>query len=370
MKSLFAVTKVDNGTYHHWIDFFRFLAAFAVLIFHYKHFYYFGGAGDASFFQINGNLETLPFYNFLQFFYNHGMRGVDFFWVISGFVFSAVYFNKKVDSFTFFKSRFSRLYPLHFLTLIIITLLQIISLNIYDHFQIYPINDIYHFILNIFFISSWGFESGNNFNWPIWSVSIELIIYFVFFVVMSKLFKKGILYPAFMTTIFILLYYLNSFHNIFSSLIFLCGYYFFAGSCIFFIRTLCLNYNKVQFIPLLSCFLILIGYFSVGKILNNHDIYVFPALVLFISYLDLTIKKIGMKISYLGNLCYGVYLWHVPIQVFLMILMFQYSIEKRLEILNSNIFIIFFFTIVMFIAHLSYKYFEKPMRMKINYLYK
>ena len=51
------------------------------------------------------------------------------------------------------------------------------SLNKFGNYQINSINDTYHFILNFFFISGWGFEKSYSFNGPIWSVSIELIIY-------------------------------------------------------------------------------------------------------------------------------------------------------------------------------------------------
>ena len=37
------------------------------------------------------------------------------------------------------------------------------------------------FILNFFLVSGWGFEKGPSFNGPVWSVSVEIIIYFFFF---------------------------------------------------------------------------------------------------------------------------------------------------------------------------------------------
>ena len=82
-------------------------------------------------------------------------------------------------------------YPLHFATLIIVTLLLFANWIINSSFQINPFhhNDIYHFVLQLFFISSWGFENGHSFNTPIWSVSIEIAIYGVFFLLMDYLKK-------------------------------------------------------------------------------------------------------------------------------------------------------------------------------------
>ena len=88
---------------------------------------------------------------------------------------------KKISIRTFFINRFSRLYPLHFITLLIVLILQIIYQNLNENYFVYENNDIYHLFLQLLFISNWGFEKGYSFNGPIWSVSIELIVYFIFY---------------------------------------------------------------------------------------------------------------------------------------------------------------------------------------------
>ena len=40
-----------------------------------------------------------------------------------------------------------------------------------------------HFLLNVVFANYWGFQAGASFNGPAWSVSIELIAYFVFVII-------------------------------------------------------------------------------------------------------------------------------------------------------------------------------------------
>ena len=59
----------------------RFLAAFAVLIWHYQHFAY---VADTPVGLVR---EQLPFYGLLQLFYLAGEYGVWVFWCISGFIF-------------------------------------------------------------------------------------------------------------------------------------------------------------------------------------------------------------------------------------------------------------------------------------------
>lgn len=48
---------------------------------------------------------------------------------------------------------------------------------------IYPYNDAYHALLNLFLAPAWGFEHGWSFNAPIWSVSVEVLLYASFFAV-------------------------------------------------------------------------------------------------------------------------------------------------------------------------------------------
>ena len=75
------------------------------------------------------------------------------FYAISGFVFAYVYLstNEKVSGKEFFVNRFARLYPLHFATLIIVAILQLINWGTTNFFQIVHYNDFYHFILQLFF---------------------------------------------------------------------------------------------------------------------------------------------------------------------------------------------------------------------------
>jgi len=43
-------------------------------------------------------------------------------------------------------------------------------------------HDSYHFVLHLFLASNWGFQKGHSFNTPVWSVSVEVLLYALFFV--------------------------------------------------------------------------------------------------------------------------------------------------------------------------------------------
>src|SRR5476651_1230145 len=103
----------------------RFFCALAVVLWHYQYYFFVPGSLSAR--------QSLPFYEVLSIFYNAGYYAVDWFWVLSGYVFFMKYCDvladEKMSAGTFFGRRFSRLYPLHLLTLLLVIALQILSLS-------------------------------------------------------------------------------------------------------------------------------------------------------------------------------------------------------------------------------------------------
>ena len=211
------------------IEFLRLLTSLSVLLYHYRHF--FGPYNSYSSNNFFDDKTELPFFSLLENFYINGFYGVHVFYTISGFVFAHVYLSidRKITSKEFFLNRFARLYPLHFATLIIVALLQILHLLSSNSFQIIMVNDVYHFILNLFFISSWGFEKGHSFNGPIWSFSIEVAIYFAFFFLIEYLRKYKLTLVIVLSIIFLLLRKLN----INDSLFIECARLFFSGVLVY-----------------------------------------------------------------------------------------------------------------------------------------
>ncbi len=162
------------------LDVVRGLAALSIVIFHWGHFFYRGSHPAPDF-----DAASLPFHSFLFLFYEGGEMVVDLFFVLSGFVFYWLYSEKIADrsigAWNFLVLRFSRLYPLHFATLLLVLLLQSLYREQTGTAFVYPHNDLYHFGLQLAFVSEWGFQSGHSFNGPIWSVSIEILLYAIFF---------------------------------------------------------------------------------------------------------------------------------------------------------------------------------------------
>lgn len=137
----------------------------AVLFWHYQHFSYIADK-PTDFVR-----EEQPLYSIFSLFYDYGYYGVQVFWCISGFIFFWKYktaiADKIVNVKNFFILRFSRLYPLHLATLLLIALLQLIYFSQKNFYFVYQHNDYIHFFLQLFLASNWGVEKGPSFNGPI-----------------------------------------------------------------------------------------------------------------------------------------------------------------------------------------------------------
>lgn len=159
----------------------RFLSAIAVLVWHYQHFAFNGTRVDVV-------RPEQPFYALLKPLYEHGYLGVQVFWCISGFIFFWKYgqaiAEHRVGARKFFVLRFSRLYPLHLATLLLVLALQPLYQWMHGQPFVYQHNDAGHFVRQLLLASNWADANDWSFNGPIWSISVEVLVYAVFFVLL------------------------------------------------------------------------------------------------------------------------------------------------------------------------------------------
>jgi peptidoglycan/LPS O-acetylase OafA/YrhL len=198
----------------------RFTCAMTVLVWHFQHF---AMAGDgAAMQQPHEPLGLLlwPLYHF-------GLFGVQVFWCISGFIFYWKYGDaiaaRRIEPKRFFWLRFSRLYPLHFATLLIVAALQPIYVALAGKPFVYPDNGPVNFLLQLGLADQWGGPRDYSFNGPIWSVSAEVFVYVLFFMLL-RIFGKS---PWLILGAIGLA--LGSIWSGISSPTLICGGYFFAG---------------------------------------------------------------------------------------------------------------------------------------------
>jgi peptidoglycan/LPS O-acetylase OafA/YrhL len=161
------------------LDALRGLAALTVVFWHWQHFFLLFPRA------VPPPTVWLPFHRVFFLFYSVGWIAVDLFFSLSGFIFFWLYAEAisagRISAWDFFVLRFSRLYPLHLVSLLAVAAGQLVFLRMTHGFFVYVWNDWYHFLLNLGFASGWGFEKGFSFNGPVWSVSVEVALYVMFF---------------------------------------------------------------------------------------------------------------------------------------------------------------------------------------------
>ncbi len=298
----------------------RFLSAISVLLWHFQHFSFVEDKPQ----NFSRNLQ--PLYSYLEIFYQHGFYGVQIFWCISGFIFFWKYRDAiscgRVSGVGFFVLRFSRLYPLHIVTLVLVALLQgEFSLQTQSYF-VYPFNDVKHFIAQLFFASNWGIVRGYSFNGPIWSISIEVVVYFLFFITLRVAGKSAWVNVG-MLTLCGFAYLLKAPLTIVG-----CIAFFYAGglSAILLQKTTGTKWEGIS-VLIVIIFLALAPWWAWRTRLFEQPEMILvgllaytPALI-FVASRDFSVGANAQRvIEAAGNMTYSSYLIHFPIQLMVVIM--------------------------------------------------
>lgn len=367
-----------NLPYYPAIDFFRWLGALVILIWHYHHFYfekpYFGPTNGSP----SWVFEAQPFYEYLALPYHHGMWAVQFFWMLSGFVFGFVYLGRGLSAKEFFILRFSRLYPLHFLSLILIASLQYFSLLTLGSFQILEINDLYHFALNLFYAQHWGFEEGYSFNSPSWSVSVEELVYWGFWLLVIRFNARSFSLILLIAGLAFLMYPVLG--------IFAFAFFFFFGGVLVYQLHTRLSSAGVGLVAaiLFALVVVTIQVISISPLLAEK--FAFPFLVkivsgwqnlcVFLSFAVILLivaevdartflpNGVNQFFKKAGSLTYSTYMLHLPIQVLIIIICDHLSISRA--VFDGELVFIIYLVLVIAVGAASYFYFERPMQALIR----
>jgi peptidoglycan/LPS O-acetylase OafA/YrhL len=336
---------VTAPQYRNSTNFLRGAASLSVLIWHYQHFFY---SGPTTF-----TPDIQPLFSYLKIFYLNGYFAVQLFWCISGLVLCHAYIGKQnVNLRGYVTARFSRLYPLHVTTLVVVAILQTLSQSLFGTFQIYFENDVKHFLLNLLFIQSWGLQKGFSFNAPSWSVSVEIAVYILFFVSLRTLRRTKLVGSITLLGSWIVV--THFYPNIFFGE---CLSYFLIGVSIWF-ATSNATFKKSLLIGLLSSS---VSYLLLSHGQINKAAAVIITLVFTVSLLDRFPTMLNQKLfKRFGELTYSVFLWHIPLQLMIIILVIKFDIDQ--SIYKSPIFLFAFLVATYTVGNFSFTYIEKPTR--------
>jgi peptidoglycan/LPS O-acetylase OafA/YrhL len=327
----------------------RFVAAFAMLIWHYQHFAY---VADEP---VDLVTNHLPFYGALRLFYEAGKYGVWVFWCTSGFIFFWKYrdtiFDRSTGSWTFFVFRLSRLYPLHLVTLLAVAILQSVYFHSQGYFFVYQNNDVPHFFLQIFMASDWGLQRSNSFDGPIWSISIEVLVYAVFFLMLRFVTKSALLNVVVITVC------LN-----FSGQIFSCLAFFYAGGLAAIVRRSIAGTNYAVVIERVAWLTIaaipVLIFWLQPPIVDWLFLLAFTPLLLFCLSRNITVSaSIQALVEAAGNMTYSSYLLHFPIQL---MIASAYAISGNPIPLYSDWFFAIYVTSTLIASYFTYRSYEAP----------
>lgn len=314
---------------------------------------------------------------FMSHFFKEGFVGVSFFFVLSGFIIAYNYQNKflekKTTKRTFWVARIARIYPLHWLTLLIAAALgnYVVATNAFDWCK--------HFLASATLTNAYIPESSYFFSFdsPSWSLCCEQLFYFVFpFLVPIVGNYKNLLYAFLVVAILMLI----GMHYTPESLI--KGYWyvnpitrfpdFIAGMLLYQLYTHLKNKNitsrQGSLIEIASIVLFFAFYLyatEIPKVYRYSCYYWLPIAFVLITFalqrgvISKILSNRYLKIG--GEISFSFYLIHLLIITSYL----EWQKESSFQI-ASYISIPVLFCITILLSLISYYYFEKPMNKRVK----
>jgi peptidoglycan/LPS O-acetylase OafA/YrhL len=325
-----------------------------------------------------------PLFDSLRYLYENGFRMVDLFFVISGLVMYLRYESEvrqgSVSAVRYVGARIARLWPLATLTLIVCAVLTWIHHVTYGSFLFYEQNDIVAFVLNLGFMQAGFFSNvGLSFNGPSWTIAVEFWIYLLLFVVLRRFRRPTVVVvPVALAATALLVNQSQPLLSLWYRG--LAG--FFVGVSLSVVRSCILarlarprrlarfliSLGTAAFVlVLLQMYMpnidVVTGFSDDSRLYLWHMAAVFMPVVLGLSLLKNPDNRWSRRVmTWLGNMSYGVYMWHVPVQMALILFVRRLNLED--QIFNAS-FLMTFVLIVVLVATIGFHTVEVPSRRRI-----
>lgn len=306
--------------------------------------------------------------------FSEGFLGVSFFFVLSGFIltynYDSRFSQKTISKKSFYVARFARIYPMHFVTMIIALILSLIVGN----------NDNY-LIQNSLLIQSFYNDKDIFFslNAPSWSISDEMFFYIVFpFVLLFNINIRLLIFFILTAAILYLNIYLD--HDNQHYWLYISPIFRFADFLLGIILYSIYKYIKINFkninenileILSMSIFILFFVYHNYFSISYRYSIYYWLPMFLIILAFAISgssenkgfFSKVlcNKYLVWLGEISFCFYLIHLIVIRVMSSMMNRLFTDIDLIILSLLCFIA-----TLIASALAYKFIEKPLNYKIK----
>lgn len=348
----------------------RFLGAVAILVWHYQHFLF------VKDLPVGYVPDQAPFYPALHPVYSYGYLGVALFWCVSGFIFMWKYgvavSSGNIGFRHFLLLRFARLYPLHIATFSVAGMLGYMYFNNHSFYYIYQFNNLKHAALNILFAQWWWLQDGYSFNGPSWSISLEILLYFAFFMI-ARVVGAGILVNGVIAALGVgLTVFLD--RSPLAQLNFLDAVtFFYLGAVVCHLvgmarSTQVLRQRFLAGLALCAaataCWLL-----HVGRLQPLWATMILaPSLIVWFELISYELPSlVGKWFVTLGNLTYASYMIHYPLQAATVLAFGALAIRPH-DYFYQGIFFLAYVIITFVLSYFVYHKFEKPTQVFIRHL--
>lgn len=336
------------------LDALRGIAALVVVVWHWQHFFFDGASPEALL------REAQPFYRPLAWLYHHGNLAVELFFVLSGFIFFWLFargiHRHHLSGPRYLIDRLSRLYPLHLATFAAVAALQGLYLQSHAEPFVYLHQDLYHAALNLALLPAWGFEEGWSYNAPVWSVSIELLMYLIFYGVCRFAYPARTLLCLAMIAVGLQL--LDMHYKVASGLM-----AFFSGGLTYQLWQRCMTAPSIQrgCLVALAC-ITLAGwsYWLWSPALHYGALITlgYGSLIFWAAVAQHYRPRLGVGLAWLGDISFSIYLWHFPLQLAAVLITDAVGLSRAHY--YSPMAMVLFLAVLILLSQASYRYLELP----------
>ncbi|MEI9991036.1 MAG: acyltransferase [Rhizomicrobium sp.] len=349
------------------LDALRGIAALSIVFWHWQHFF----AIDGDWME-GWSRDQQPLFWLFKPLYLQGWAAVDLFFVLSGFVFFWLYGaairEARLGAWRFALLRFSRLYPLHLALLLAVAAMQYAFWQQNGAFFIYDANDAPHFLAQLFLVQNWYPLAPQSFDGPAWSVSLECLLYAVFFVACRLGVRAG--WRALLLALMgVPLLWLDE--HIARGVI---G--FFMGGVMVACWQALREHARARAISRGLTTAAIAGWLTLAALLyldspllaggegNVGFLLVFDLLLCPLTVLSLAMRERGQKrrpwLGFLGDISYATYLIHFPLQLALALVANRYDLEP--QFFMQGWVLAAFYVVLIGLGALSYNFLERPLQ--------